>query len=99
MKTHVFKLIILIILENGDIENFDYIFLGNYVDFSLNSLEIICLLFSLKLQYPDHIFLLRGQHEDIKMNKLYGFADECSSRLNEDTNDINSVFSHINKVF
>ena len=87
------------LLENGDIEKFDYIFLGNYVDFSFNSLEVVCLLFSLKLQYPDHIFLLRGQHEDIKMNSLYGFADECALRLGEDTNNVNSVFSNINKVF
>ena len=34
---------------NGDIEKFDYIFLGNYVDFSMNGLEVVCLLFSLKL--------------------------------------------------
>ena len=35
--------------SNGDIEKFDYVFLGNYVDFSMNSLEVVCLLFSLKL--------------------------------------------------
>ena len=30
---------------------------------------------------------------------MYGFADECALRLGEDVNDVNSVYSNINKVF
>lgn len=33
------------------------------------------------------------------MNKLFGFAEECALRLGEDTNDPNSVYQKINKVF
>lgn len=63
--------------EWGDIEGFDYLFMGNYVDRGFNSLEVICALFALKVRYPDQIHLLRGKHDDRRMNKIFGFAEEC----------------------
>lgn len=56
----------------SDIEGLDYLFLGNYVGRGKYSLETICLLFALKLKYPDQIHLLRGCYEDIRINKIYG---------------------------
>lgn len=85
--------------QNGDIERFDYVFLGNYVDRGFNSLETICLLFALKVKYPEQIVLLRGQHEDASINKLCGFGEECALRIGEDINDQQSIFQKINKVF
>lgn len=43
-----------------DIEALDYVFLGNYVGKGKYSLEVLCILFALKLKFPKSIYLLRG---------------------------------------
>lgn len=85
--------------ERGDIAGFDYLFMGNYVDRGIYSLETICLLMALKLKFPKQIFLLRGNHEDRNVNKYLGFGEECAKRLGEDINNPNSAFAKINDMF
>ena len=82
-----------------DIEALDYLFLGNYIDWGWNSLEVICTLFALKLKFPKGINLLRGSHEDILVNWYEGFGLECTERLKEDINNPKSIFMKINEVF
>ena len=43
--------------------NTSYIFLGDFVDRGHNSVETLSLLLCLKLKFPAHITLLRGNHE------------------------------------
>ena len=83
----------------GDIESFDYVFLGNYVDTGTRGLELICMLLALKVKYPDQIVLLRGFHEDRSINTHRGFADECRLKLDEDPQSPKSIYNLINSAF
>ena len=86
-------------IQNGDINVMQYIFLGDFCDRGNQSLEVILLLFALKVKYPNFIYLIRGHHEDININEFYGLGDECKEKLNEDIKSDVSVFNKINQIF
>ncbi len=85
--------------QMGDINVMQYIFLGDFCDRGLYSLEVILLLFALKVKYPDFIYLIRGHHEDKFINEKYGLGDECHDRLLDNIKNPLSIFANINKAF
>ena len=64
----------------GDIPGTNYIFIGDFVDRGYNSVETFELLMCLKIKYPSHVTLLRGNHESRQITLVYGFLDEVMKK-------------------
>jgi serine/threonine-protein phosphatase 5 len=62
-------------------ESNPYLFNGDFVDRGSFSLEIIVTFFALKMLYPNHFHLTRGNHETRTMNQIYGFQGEVSHKV------------------
>jgi serine/threonine-protein phosphatase 5 len=54
-------------------EDNPYLFNGDFVDRGSFSMEVILTFLALKLAFPKHFHMLRGNHETTNMNNIYGF--------------------------
>jgi serine/threonine-protein phosphatase 6 catalytic subunit len=68
--------------KGGDIPNSRYVFLGDYGN---NSVETLELLLCLKLRYPGHVVLLRGNHESRQISLSYGFYERIMRKYGDIT--------------
>ena len=84
--------------KGGAIPDTRYVFLGDFVDRGYNSLETFQLLLCYKLKYPDHITLIRGNHETRQISTVYGFYDETIRKYGNANpwKYCQEVFDHLN---
>ncbi|RNC30136.1 serine/threonine protein phosphatase type 5, partial [Trypanosoma cruzi] len=70
-----------------------YLFNGDFVDRGSYSFENVMTLLAYKLLYPEHMFLSRGNHECLAMNRVYGFEGEVTQKYSKE------VFHLFSEVF
>lgn len=71
-----------------------YLFLGDLVDRGEFSLECVLIIFLLKILWPKHVFIIRGNHEFEFLCTQCGFSSQL-----HDVYDDNSILEHFITVF
>ncbi|EAY15681.1 Ser/Thr protein phosphatase, putative [Trichomonas vaginalis G3] len=89
-----------IIKKCGQPNTQKYVFLGDYVDRGQYSLEVIVLLLTFRVLYPNSVTLLRGNHEVAEINVKYGFHLNVASMYGQSIlwdlfNDVFALFPFV----
>ena len=75
------------IMEKKDPQKVNYVCLGDYVDRGSYSIECLIVLLAAKINYPNHVFMLRGNHESRQCAEHFSFREEMLSKYDEEVFD------------
>lgn len=75
------------------------VFDGDFVDRGDDSLEVFLVLLLLKIACPDKVFLIRGNHEDSMVAKVYGFAQELKQKYFLGEEAMSKVWASMSETF
>jgi acetolactate synthase small subunit len=79
------------------LEPYNIVFLGDVIDRGFWGLEIACTLIILLINNPQKMHWNSGNHEDKKLNEIYGFKNELSNKYNwQETETLHTL---LNKFF
>jgi len=73
---------------SGSLEDTKYLFLGDFVDRGSFSIEVLVLLYSIKVCNPNSVFFLRGNHECRQMTSFFNFRAECLYKYDQEIYDL-----------
>lgn len=79
---------LIFMLSKIDLSMNRVVFTGDYVDRGVFSTENFLFLLVLKLNYPDKVILLRGNHESREMTRYFTYLMECEYKYNTDIYDL-----------
>lgn len=72
------------VVDPKGIPQTNLLFLGDYVDRGIFSLEVLVFLFCLKLNFPKQVIMLRGNHESRAMTEHFTFRSEILQKFREE---------------
>ncbi|KUK13211.1 MAG: serine/threonine protein phosphatase [Synergistetes bacterium] len=84
------------IFDRFDREKDHILFLGDYVDRGNEGLEVFEELFELRKNLGRRLILLRGNHEDLNMNRFYGFLSELYWKLGPESQ---SLYAELREIY
>lgn len=70
---------------------------GDYADRGKEDVQNIELLLMLKEKYPNLVYLLRGNHEEVSMGQHYGLLGSCLERFGYEKGQL--IFQRLNELF
>ena len=65
-----------------------YVFNGDFVDRGPYGCEVLLLIFALLCTFPESVNVNRGNHEDFKTNREYGFQEEVHAKYDDKADEL-----------